>query len=142
MMLTGVEEAFRCLKSELGLRPVYHQKDIQAGRTPVYQCPPGISSAGLYSEGDLREGIDKSLGDHPQPDGTISICWRQHSRGDHTGERVIRRMNWWTLRTLSASRSIRAFNAVSPHPLGIQRVERKVDHEVGGKGYFEAVFKF
>jgi len=26
-MLTGVEDAFRCLKSELGLRPVYHQKD-------------------------------------------------------------------------------------------------------------------
>jgi transposase len=29
MMLTGVEEAFRCLKSELGLRPTYHQKDIR-----------------------------------------------------------------------------------------------------------------
>jgi len=27
MMLTEVEEAFRCLKSELGLRPMYHQKD-------------------------------------------------------------------------------------------------------------------
>ncbi len=27
MTLTGVEESFRCLKSELGLRPVYHQKD-------------------------------------------------------------------------------------------------------------------
>jgi transposase len=26
-MLTQVEDAFRCLKSELGLRPVYHQKD-------------------------------------------------------------------------------------------------------------------
>jgi transposase len=26
-MLTQVEAAFRCLKSELGLRPVYHQKD-------------------------------------------------------------------------------------------------------------------
>lgn len=28
-MLTNVEEAFRCLKSELGLRPTYHQKDIR-----------------------------------------------------------------------------------------------------------------
>ena len=27
MMLTSVEESFRCLKSELGLRPVYHRKD-------------------------------------------------------------------------------------------------------------------
>jgi transposase len=27
MMLTSVEEAFRCLKSDLGLRPVYHRKD-------------------------------------------------------------------------------------------------------------------
>ena len=27
IMLTQVEDAFRCLKSELGLRPVYHQKD-------------------------------------------------------------------------------------------------------------------
>jgi len=27
MTLTNVEEAFRCLKSELGLRPTYHQKD-------------------------------------------------------------------------------------------------------------------
>ena len=29
MTLTNVEEAFRCLKSELGLRPPYHQKDIR-----------------------------------------------------------------------------------------------------------------
>ena len=29
MMLTDVEEAFRCLKSELGIRPTYHQKDIR-----------------------------------------------------------------------------------------------------------------
>ena len=29
MTLTDVEEAFRCLKSELGLRPTYHQKDIR-----------------------------------------------------------------------------------------------------------------
>lgn len=29
MTLTNVEEAFRCLKSELGLRPAYHQKDIR-----------------------------------------------------------------------------------------------------------------
>jgi transposase len=27
MMLNRVEDSFRCLKSELGLRPVYHQKD-------------------------------------------------------------------------------------------------------------------
>jgi len=27
MMLTGVEEGFRCLKSELGLRPMYHRLD-------------------------------------------------------------------------------------------------------------------
>lgn len=27
MMLSQVEESFRCLKSELGLRPVYHRKD-------------------------------------------------------------------------------------------------------------------
>jgi transposase len=27
MMLTFVEEAFRCLKSDLGLRPIYHRKD-------------------------------------------------------------------------------------------------------------------
>jgi len=27
IMLTRVEDAFRCLKSELGHRPVYHQKD-------------------------------------------------------------------------------------------------------------------
>jgi transposase len=27
MMLTFVEESFRCLKSELGLRPVYHRRD-------------------------------------------------------------------------------------------------------------------
>ncbi len=29
MTLTNVEEAFRCLKSELGLRPPYHQKDMR-----------------------------------------------------------------------------------------------------------------
>ena len=27
VMLTRVEEAFRCLKSDLGLRPMYHRKD-------------------------------------------------------------------------------------------------------------------
>jgi transposase len=27
MMLTQVEESFRCLKAELGMRPVYHHKD-------------------------------------------------------------------------------------------------------------------
>src|ERR1700733_526320 len=27
VMLTRVEDAFRCLKSEIGLRPIYHQKD-------------------------------------------------------------------------------------------------------------------
>lgn len=27
VMLTEVEESFRCLKSDLGLRPIYHQKD-------------------------------------------------------------------------------------------------------------------
>lgn len=26
-MLTDIEDAFRCMKSELGLRPVYHQKE-------------------------------------------------------------------------------------------------------------------
>lgn len=28
-MLTGVEESFRSLKSELGLRPIYHQKELR-----------------------------------------------------------------------------------------------------------------
>ena len=28
-MLTKVEEGFRCLKSELGLRPIYHQKETR-----------------------------------------------------------------------------------------------------------------
>ena len=26
-MLTDIEDAFRCMKSELGLRPIYHQKE-------------------------------------------------------------------------------------------------------------------
>jgi transposase len=28
-MLTDIEDSFRCMKSELGLRPVYHQKDVR-----------------------------------------------------------------------------------------------------------------
>jgi len=28
-MLTDVEDAFRCMKSELGLRPIYHQKEFR-----------------------------------------------------------------------------------------------------------------
>jgi transposase len=28
-MLTDIEDAFRCMKSELGLRPIYHQKDTR-----------------------------------------------------------------------------------------------------------------
>jgi len=28
-MLTDIEDAFRCMKSELGLRPVYHQKEVR-----------------------------------------------------------------------------------------------------------------
>ena len=28
-MLSGVEDAFRCMKSELGLRPIYHQKEMR-----------------------------------------------------------------------------------------------------------------
>jgi len=28
-MLTDIEDAFRCMKSELGLRPIYHQKEIR-----------------------------------------------------------------------------------------------------------------
>jgi transposase len=28
-MLTDVEDAFRCMKSQLGLRPIYHQKEIR-----------------------------------------------------------------------------------------------------------------
>ena len=28
-MLTDVEDAFRCMKSELGLRPIYHQKETR-----------------------------------------------------------------------------------------------------------------
>ena len=26
-MLTDIEDAFRCMKSELGMRPIYHQKE-------------------------------------------------------------------------------------------------------------------
>ena len=29
IMLTDIEDAFRCMKSELGLRPLYHQKDTR-----------------------------------------------------------------------------------------------------------------
>jgi len=28
-MLTDIEDAFGCMKSELGLRPIYHQKDTR-----------------------------------------------------------------------------------------------------------------
>ncbi|HDH53344.1 MAG TPA: hypothetical protein ENH24_02540 [Nitrospirae bacterium] len=28
-MMTDIEDAFRCMKSELGLRPVYHQKEVR-----------------------------------------------------------------------------------------------------------------
>ena len=28
-MLTDIEDAFRCMKSELGLRPIYHQKETR-----------------------------------------------------------------------------------------------------------------
>ncbi len=28
-MLTDIEDAFRCMKSELGLRPIYHQKEVR-----------------------------------------------------------------------------------------------------------------
>ena len=28
-MLTDIEDAFRCMKSELGLRPIYHQKEAR-----------------------------------------------------------------------------------------------------------------
>ena len=30
-MLTDIEDAFRCMKSELGLRPIYHQKEARCG---------------------------------------------------------------------------------------------------------------
>ena len=29
-MLTEVEDAFRCMKSELGFRPIHHQKEVRA----------------------------------------------------------------------------------------------------------------
>ena len=28
-MLTDIEDAFRCMKSELGLRPIHHQKEVR-----------------------------------------------------------------------------------------------------------------
>lgn len=29
-MLTDIEDAFRCMKSELGFRPIHHQKELRA----------------------------------------------------------------------------------------------------------------
>ena len=43
--LTQLEDAFRSLKGELGLRPVYHQKDSRIGGPPLYYRV-SLSSAG------------------------------------------------------------------------------------------------
>jgi len=62
-MLTQIEESFRTLKSELGLRPVRHHKDPRM-EGHLFISVLALTSCSQYSEGTQAKRHFPSLGDH------------------------------------------------------------------------------
>jgi transposase len=115
MTLTDVEEAFRCLKSELGLRPAYHQKDIRlAGHLFIsvlaYHLLACIQKE-LSRKGINHrwETIRSRLASHMMA--TTSVTNR---KGERVYQRQIGDPESFHLKVYHAL-------GVSPHPLGIKR---------------------
>ncbi len=55
MQLTEVEAAFRALKSELSIRPLFHQ--LERRRQPVHQCPLHSNDVSGTKRQTLRAGL-------------------------------------------------------------------------------------
>lgn len=115
MTLTDVEEAFRCIKSELGLRPTYHQKDIRlAGHLFIsvlaYHLLACIQRELKQKGINHRWGtIRKMLANHMLA--TYSVTNR---KGERIYQRRIGDPEPFHLKVYHAL-------GVSPHPLGIRR---------------------
>lgn len=115
MTLTDVEEAFRCLKSELGLRPAYHQKDIRlAGHLFISVLAYHLLSC-IQKELSRKginhrwETIRNRLANHMMA--TTSVTNR---KGERVHQRQIGDPEPFHLKVYHAL-------GVSPHPLGIKR---------------------
>lgn len=115
MMLTGVEEAFRCLKSELGLRPVYHQKDIRLEghlfisvlAYHLLVCiQKEISGKGIKHR---WETIRNRMANH-----MLATTFATNHKGERVYQRRIGDPEPFHLKVYQAL-------GVSPHPLGIKR---------------------
>ena len=115
MMLTGVEEAFRCLKSELGLRPVYHQKDIRLEghlfisvlAYHLLACiQKEISGKGIKHR---WETIRNRMANH-----MLATTFATNHKGERVYQRRIGDPEPFHLKVYQAL-------GVSPHPLGIKR---------------------
>ncbi len=63
VMLTRVESAFRCLKSELGLRPNFHRKDSRM-EGHLFITVLSVSPPGLHSVESPPKGNPPQLADH------------------------------------------------------------------------------
>jgi transposase len=115
MTLTGVEEAFRCLKSELGLRPTYHQKDIRLEGHLFISVLAYHLLACIQKELSVKginhrwETIRKWLASHMLA--TTSVT---NNKGERIYQRQIGDPESFHLQVYHAL-------GVSPHPLGIKR---------------------
>lgn len=115
MMLTEVEEAFRCLKSELGMRPIYHQKDIRLAGHLFISVLAYHLLACLQKELKLKginhrwETIRNRLANHMLV--TTSFTNR---RGERVYQRRIGDPESFHLKVYQAL-------GVSPHPLSVKR---------------------
>lgn len=115
MTLTEVEEAFRCLKSELGLRPTYHQKDCRlAGHLFIsvlayhlLACiQRELSRKGIHHR---WETIRKLLANHMLATSAVT-----NRKGERVYQRRIGDPESFHLKVYQAL-------GISPHPLGIKR---------------------
>lgn len=115
MTLTDVEEAFRCLKSELGLRPTFHQKDSRLEghlfiSVLAYHLLIGIQKE-LNQKGINHrwETIRKQMANH-----MLATTAGTNRQGERVYQRRVGDPEPFHLSVYQAL-------GVSPHPLGIKR---------------------
>lgn len=115
MTLTDVEESFRCLKSELGLRPTFHQKDSRLEghlfiSVLAYHLLACIQKE-LFKKGIHHrwETIRKQLANH-----MVATSAVINRKGERVYQRRIGDPEPFHLRIYQAL-------GLSPHPLGIKR---------------------
>ena len=89
-MLTDLEAVFRCLKSELGLRPIFHRKTDRVSRhlSPCPCCTPTTSCIQFVFKNSRPPGYHPSWGGiHRELAGqdrvTVTLQTRRRQDGSH-----------------------------------------------------------